>query len=131
MVTFELTQLLGLYFLIVGLIVVVRRTAFMPALKQLMLNRPMVMLLGFLELLAGLAVILAYPNGVSSSPDGIIALIGWMLAIEGVVYLLMPTKEMQKFVKRFATPTWYLAGSLAAILIGAYLTGVGFGFLHV
>jgi len=128
MVTFELTQLLGLYFIIVGLIVVVRRTAFMPAIKQLMLNRPMLMVVGFVELFAGLAIVLAYPN-VSFSADGVTSLVGWMMVVESVFYLLLPSKEMQKFVKKFNTPTWYLSGGIIALLLGAYLAGKGFGII--
>jgi len=128
MVTFELTQLLGLYFIIVGLIVVVRRTAFMPAIKQLMLNRPMLMVVGFVELFAGLAIVLAYPN-ISFSADGVISLVGWMMVVESVFYLLLPSKEMQKFVKKFNTPTWYLSGGIIALLLGAYLAGKGFGII--
>jgi uncharacterized membrane protein len=129
MVSFDLTQLLGVYFLIVGIIVVVRRTAFMPAIKQLMANRPMLLIVGMVELFAGLAVILAYPT-VSFSTDGVISLVGWMMAVESIFYLLMPAKEMQKFVKKFNTPTWYLAGGLVAILLGGYLTGIGFGLIQ-
>src|SRR3989344_5064139 len=113
MVTFELTQLLGLYFLIVGLIVVVRRTAFMPAIKQLMANRPLLMIVGMVEVLAGLAIVLAYPD-VNFSTNGVIGLVGWMMLVEGVIYLLMPSREVQKMVKKFNTPTWYLFGGLAA-----------------
>lgn len=128
MVTFELTQLLGLYFLIVGLIVVVRRNAFMPAIKQLMANRVLLLIVGFVEILAGLAIVLAYPQ-VSFSTNGVIGLIGWIVLIEGIVYLLMPSKDVQRFVKKFGTPNWYLAGGIVAVLLGAYLTGKGFGIL--
>lgn len=128
MVTFELTQLLGLYFVIVGLIVIVRRTAFMPAIKQLMANRPLLIIVGMVEVFAGLAIVLAYPE-VTFSTNGVIGLVGWMMLIEGVIYLLMPSKEVQKLVKKFNTPTWYLAGGLSALLLGAYLAGKGFGIL--
>lgn len=128
MVTFELTQLLGLYFVIVGLIVIVRRTAFMPAIKQLMANRPLLIIVGMVEVFAGLAIVLAYPE-VTFSTNGVIGLVGWMMLIEGVIYLLMPSREVQKLVKKFNTPTWYLAGGLSALLLGAYLAGKGFGIL--
>ena len=129
MVTFDLTQLLGVYFLVVGILVVVRRSAFMPTVKQLMLNRPLLLVVGFLELFAGLAIILGNAD-ISFTPEGIIALVGWMMVVESVFYLLLPSKEIQKFIKGFNTPTWYLAGGLFAIFIGAYLTGIGFGMIH-
>jgi hypothetical protein len=123
--SFDLTQLLGVYFLIVGLIVVVRRTAIMPTISELVKNRALVLVMGLIELFAGLAIILVYSD-ISFTPDGVISLVGWMMVVESVFYLLLPAREMQKFIRSFNTPTWYLAGGLFAILIGAYLTSVGF-----
>ncbi len=129
MVSFDLTQLIGLYFLIVGLIVVVRRSAFMPAMKQLLANRPMLVIVGMVELLAGLAVVLAYPK-VGFSTDGVLSFVGWMMVVESIFYLLIPSRDIQQFMRRFATPAWYLAGGLISILLGGYLTGIGFGIIH-
>ena len=129
MVSFDLTQLIGLYFLIVGLIVVVRRSAFMPAMKQLLANRPMLIIVGLVELLAGLAVVLSYPK-VAFSTDGVLSLVGWMLVVESVLYFLLPSRDVQQFMKRFTTPNWYLAGGLISILLGSYLVGIGFAIIR-
>lgn len=121
-----LTQLLGLYFLIVGIIVVARRRSIMPAVSELVANRGLILLLALTELMAGLAVILVYPKA-SLSADGIVAIVGWVLVVEGVLYLALPVKSVQKFVKSFNSQEWYLGGGFVSALIGAYLAGVGFG----
>ncbi len=123
-----LAQLLGVYFVIVGVVVLLRRGSLMPALSELAKNRPLILILALLELFAGIAIVLAYPN-ISFDWMGIIAVVGWMLIVEGFLYMATPFKEVQKFMKSFNTPTWYTAGGIVAILAGAYLINAGFGLM--
>ncbi len=125
---FSLPQLLGIYFILIGGIVLYRRRAFMPTVRQLVANRPLLMVIALAEILAGIAVALTYPM-VSVSVDGLISLIGWMLIVEGIIYLAMPYKRVQKFAAAFNTPQWYVVGGVIAILVGLYLAGSGFGFI--
>ncbi len=125
---FSLPQLLGLYFVIVGGIVLYRRKAVMPAVSQLAANRPLMLVIALAELLAGIAIILNYPV-VTASADGIVALVGWMLVVEGIIYISLPYRRVQKFIRAFNTPQWYGVGGVIALLVGLYLAGVGFGFI--
>lgn len=125
---FSLSQLLGLYFIIVGGIVLYRRKSVMPAVAQLAMNRPLMLVVALAELLAGLAIVLT-SSGVSASADGIVALVGWMLMVEGVIYLALPYKRVQKFIRAFNTPQWYGVGGVIAVLVGLYLAAAGFGFI--
>ncbi len=123
-----LSQLLGLYFIIVGVIVLYRRRSIMPAISQLVANRPLLLVIALAEILAGLAIILTYPN-ITADADGVIALIGWVLAVEGVLYLAMPIQSVQRFVRKFNNETWYGTGGAIAVLLGGYLAATGFGLL--
>ena len=58
-----LAQLLGVYFVIVGVVVLLRRGSLMPALSELAKNRPLILILALIELIAGIEIVLAYPNG--------------------------------------------------------------------
>ena len=127
--TMLLAQLLGLYFIIVGVLVLYRQKSVMPALTQLSNNRPLIIVIGFVELLAGLAVVLTYP-ALTMDWMGLISVIGWMLIVEGIIYLALPYGKVHKMIRSFNTPTWFRAGSLLAIVIGAYLAGIGFGFIQ-
>lgn len=122
-----LAQLFGLYFIIVGAIVALRRRSFMPAIADLIQNRPLLLVVAVVELAAGLAVVLAFP-AITANVAGIISLIGWMMLVEGVVYLALPARMMQKFVRRFNTPIWYVYGGAFSVVLGAYLAGTGFGY---
>jgi uncharacterized membrane protein HdeD (DUF308 family) len=123
---FFLAKLLGFYFLIMGIITATRRSSLVPAIKELSKNKALVLLIGVIELAAGLGIVLAYPT-VSTSWMGLVALIGWTLIIEGIIYLSYSTKVMQNFVRRFNKKSWYLGGGALSILIGLYLLAGGFG----
>jgi hypothetical protein len=125
---FSLNQLLGLYFIIVGGIVLYRRKSIMPAMQQLVNSRPLLLVIALAEILAGLAIVLTYPT-ISATPDGVVSIIGWMLIVEGIVYLALPYKTVHKFVRSFGTPQWYGVGGVLAVLIGLYLAGSSFGFI--
>lgn len=122
-----LEQLLGLYFIIVGVIVLYRRRSLMPAIGQLVANPALRTVIGLVELMAGLAIVLTYPE-VTLNASGLVSLIGWTLIVEGIIYLSMPSRMVQRFIKRFNRDSWYRTGGAVAIVMGAYLAGVGFGF---
>lgn len=122
-----LAQLLGLYFIIVGVIVLYRRKSIMPAIAQLAANRALLLVIALVEILAGLSVILTYPE-IGANVEGVLAVIGWILAIEGVLYLALPFRVVQRFARKFNHETWYGTGGAVSILLGGYLSGAGFGF---
>jgi hypothetical protein len=123
-----LAQLFGLYFLIMGVLVLVRRRAVMPAIADVATNRAVLFTLAILELGAGLALVLAYPT-VEWTLTGIFSVIGYMLVVEGLLYLAAPHRIAQKFLKKFNKSEWFMAGGVAAVLLGGYLVAVGFRLL--
>lgn len=123
-----LAKLFGLYFLIIGIIILVRRKAVMPAVTELAGNRPVLLTLAIIEIGAGLALALAYPT-ITWSVDGIFSVIGYMLLVEGLIYLASPYKTTQKFIKSFNRSEWFMSGAVASVLVGAYLVAYGFALL--
>lgn len=123
-----LAQLLGLYFVIFGVVSLFSQRTLVPAVKALTSNRAYVLVLAILELAAGLAIVLAYTE-VSFSLAGAISLIGWVMVIEGVLYMVLPFTFIRRFIKKFNTPLWYRAGGILSIVLGAYLALSGFGYL--
>ncbi len=126
---FELfvAKLLGLYLLIMGVLVLARKRSLMPGIMEIAKSRALILVLGALEIGAGLTIVLAFSE-VSMTPVGIIALIGYMMIIEGLVYLSLPLKKIQKLVRSFGNQQWYVSSGIAAALAGVYLAGYGFGF---
>ena len=120
-----LAKVLGSYFIIAGVIALFRRGTIMPAVSQLAANKPLILVLAMAELLAGLSLVIAYPD-LSFDYIGVITIIGWMLIVEAIIYLSTPSKEVQKFIKSFNTPLWYTSGGAVAIITGIYLVNIGF-----
>lgn len=120
-----LAKLFGLYFLIIGIVILVRRKAVMPAVGELVGNRPVLLTLAIIEIGAGLALTLAYPT-IQWSVEGIFSTIGYMLLVEGLIYLASPYKTTQRFIKSFNRSEWFMSGGVASVLIGAYLVAYGF-----
>ncbi len=122
-----LAQLLGVYFIIAGIIIIVRRKSLMPAVTEIGHNRALILIVALVELIAGLAIAIAHPV---FTPDwrGAISLIGWWMIVESVIYLILPFSGMRRLVRYFNTSRWYISGGFTAIVLGGYLAGAGFGF---
>jgi uncharacterized membrane protein HdeD (DUF308 family) len=122
-----IAKLFGLYLIIMGALVLTKKKSIMPAIMDIAKNRALTLLLGALELAAGLAIVLVFQE-VSMTPVGLIALIGYMMIVEGIVYLALPVKQVQKMVRSFGNRQWFMASGIVAVLAGIYLAGYGFGF---
>lgn len=123
-----LAKLFGLYFLIIGIVILIRRKSVMPAISELSGNRPVLFTIAIIEIAAGLALVLAYPT-IQWNIEGIFAIIGYMLVVEGLLYLASPHRTTQRFMKAFNKSEWFMAGGVAAVLVGAYLVAYGFRLL--
>jgi hypothetical protein len=122
------SQLFGLYFIITGIVVLIRGKSMIPTVKELSKNLPLLLVLAAVYIAAGLAIILSYPE-VSLSAEGIVSLIGYMLVIEGIIYLAGPSKFIQNFIKMFNKRWIYIVGGIGTLAGGLYLAGMGFGLL--
>ncbi len=98
----------------------------MPIIGAFVEERLTRMLMGLLELTAGLSIVLAH-NDWSSFAAGTITTIGYLLVIEGTMYLLLPNKAIGWVVRTFNVKAWYYTGGALSILLGAYLCFFGFG----
>lgn len=123
-----LAKLLGIYMILVGLIFMIRRKALMPAMQEVIKNKALIYIIAILELLAGIAIVLSHNIWVLGF-EVIITIVGWLMIVEGVLYLLLPGKYLQKLLGKFNTPVWYGAGGVAAVIIGAYLVARSFGLI--
>ncbi|MBP9711066.1 MAG: hypothetical protein KBD50_02305 [Candidatus Pacebacteria bacterium] len=121
-----LAQLFGIYFIIVGVAVLIRKKSLMPTVRELTANRPVLFTIALLEIAAGLAIVLSRP-ALTWDWMGIITLVGWMLLVEGVLYLVLPSKKAQQLTKKFTSPSMTIAGGILAVVAGGYLVYVGFG----
>lgn len=126
--TLYLSQVLGLFLIIVGLAIMLRKRYYVPVVGEFIEDRFMRMVMGILELLGGLFLVLAH-NDWSTLPASIISAIGWVLIIEGTAYLLVSDRMMSWMIRTFNVRMWYLVGGLLSVALGLYLAFTGFGIL--
>jgi len=110
-----------------GVVMLLRRRSIIPAINDFASNSGLRFIIAAIELIAGLAIVIGTQD-VTLSVEGIIALIGYMMIIESLIYMAMPVKFVQKIIRSFNKPAWYQSGSAMAIVLGIYLAGSGFGF---
>jgi len=121
-----LAKLFGLYFLIAGVIVMYRQRSLMPAVTEIVGSRPLILTVALGQLLAGLALMIAHPI-FTADWRGIITLIGAWIVFESLIYLMLPYGKVAKVLRKFNNGTWFTSGGFLAVMLGAYLTGIGFG----
>lgn len=126
--TIYLAQVFGLYLIVAGFVVLARQKYFVTVVAQFVEQRLMRMVLGAAELIAGLFLVTSH--NIWTTPAAIIiSLFGWTMLIEGVGYLALSDKGFKTYMKKFNKPSWYRLGGLAALILGFYLAGVGFGYI--
>lgn len=122
-----LAQVFGIYLVIVGAAILIRRRYFLPVFGAFIEERLTRAVFSLIELLAGLFLVVLH-NEWSSLPAGIISAFGWMAIVEGTAYLVLPDELVEKVFRIFNRTWWYVFGGLLSIVIGIYLAGHGFGF---
>lgn len=120
-----LTQLFGVWSLVMGIALLRHRKEMNQALDGLLKSMAAIYMVGMLELLAGLSVVLTHNVWDYSLNATIVTLFGWLMVIESVTLLLAP-KEIVAFTKKFRSPGMFNTSGFIAIIIGLYLGYVGF-----
>ncbi len=125
--TLFLSRLLGLFFLICGLSMIVHKQVFTDALATLPGNPVAMWLMSMVISLAGLAMVLVH-NVWSKCPlVVIVTLLGWLTLIKGIAYLFLPTRWLEGFFQAVLNNGVYVYSVAAFLLVlGAYLTYEGF-----
>lgn len=125
--TLFLSRLLGLFFLIFGLAMLLHKQVYTAALATAAYNPMAMRWIAMVITLAGLAMVLAH-NVWSESPVAVVVtLLGWLTLIKGIAYLFLPVRWLEDFfqVVLSCAPCLYLVMAFLLVL-GVYLTYEGF-----
>ena len=125
--TMFLARLIGLYCLLAALIMVVHREGMIAAVEALVLDAPLLLILGVITVAAGLALVLAHNIWSGGALPVVVTLIGWLTLLKGLfLWLLSPAAAAQFYLQQLHYPQLYYLYAAATLLIGAYLTVAGF-----
>lgn len=122
-----LAKLFGIYFILLAIIYIFKKNEVRDLIKGIRDNRVMISFIGYLQIIAGLAIIITH-NIFSLDFRGVITIFGYWLIVEGILYIVLPKKTLRKIINTFSNTFWYAGGSIIAIILGVYLVLNGFGW---
>lgn len=119
-----LARVLGLYCLIACLAIVVRRKNVEQLTESLKNNQALLYMSGLWSLLVGLFVVVSHPILVWDWPV-LITILGCLAVMKGALHLFFP-HQILRLAARISYKSYYLIVVIVFLVVGAYLTYMGF-----
>ncbi len=126
--TLFLTQVIGIYLVLIGLICIVKRKMMMHSMGDVITNKSLLYVVAIIELIAGISLVISHNVWVWNYAV-IVTIVGWLMLVESLAYLALPYSWVKKVFRMFNTKGWYIGGGLASVILGAYMVAIGFGFI--
>lgn len=121
-----LAQVIGLYLLLEGLVVLTHRKFIVHIVADMGKNRALMSATGAMLTILGLLIVLDH-NVWDTTWRVIPTIVGWILLVKGVMIFFVPNVVL-RHARTFArNRNMAVAAGIAAVTIGAYLVYVGFG----
>ena len=121
-----LAKLIGTIFIVIGLGLVFNRAIYQGVAEEIVKSRALLYVSGALNLVAGLAIVLAH-NEWALSWKVIITIIGWFALVRGALRILFP-QQIGDFLARILArgPQVLFGTGIVALVVGAFLAWKGF-----
>lgn len=125
--TVYLSRLIGLYCILAGLSMGIRKESVIETVTALLRDPALMFLLGILTLIGGLAMILAHNVWSGGAPAVIVTLVGWLTLLKGLLFLFVPpSREAGFFLDTLQYARFFYVYMSISMLIGIYMTYEGF-----
>jgi hypothetical protein len=125
--TLFLSRLLGLFFLICGLAMLLHKQVYTAAVATVAYDPMATRWIGIIIALAGLAMVLAHNVWSKPLVAIVVTVLGWLTLIKGMAYLFLPTRWLEGFFQAMLNCEGCVYLVMAFLLVlGAYLTYQGF-----
>jgi hypothetical protein len=129
--TLFLARLAGLFFVIVSLAMLVRAEAMLASITALAHNVPALLLVGFVGLAGGLAMVLGHNIWSGGALPVAVTLIGWWLLIRSALVLFLPASAILALFEVFRVSRIYYLSSAVTLLIGIDLIYASVGYVRL
>lgn len=123
--TLFLAKVFGLYLLVMGLVVPLRRKALGLMVDAFAHNPPVVYLASVLILILGIVLVVSHNVWVFGWPL-VITLLSWIVLLKALACLLLPFDALARVVIWFNRPAWFTVGGAISAVLGLFLAGKGF-----
>jgi hypothetical protein len=125
--TVFLSKLLGLYFILVALPMMLHKQTVVEMVTGLFRDPMVMFVLGLLAMVAGLATVLAHNIWSGGVLPVVVTIVGWLALVKGLLFLLLFSGDATGFYMGTLhfSQLFYLYMSIC-LALGAYLTYGGF-----
>lgn len=121
-------RLLGVYILVISGLFLARREPLMEFARDFAEDRSLRYTLAFLELAAGLAIVIGHPYW-ETGFRGVITGIGALMTVEALFHLVATDDQEARLITAIDTQRFGWLFLVLSIVVGGYLTVVGFGLV--
>ena len=124
-----LAKLMGLYFIIAGLFILIKHKSLRQMTYALVQDTPSMFVASFFAIIMGLLLVLNH-NIWTGGWTIIITIFSWIVLLKGLFMLFMPQRIALKMVKSFTErQNWYVVYGIIVLILGLYMASKGFGIL--
>jgi hypothetical protein len=124
--TIFLSRLLGLFTLTLSLAMVLHRQSFVETASLVVHDRPLLLVLGMIMLVAGLAIVLSHNIWSGGILPVVITLFGWVMLIRAVILLWAPPEALVSLFEKIDFEKFFYVPASISLVLGLYLTYMGF-----
>lgn len=125
--TIFLSRLIGLFCILFVPAMAIHRQATLDSLAGILHNPSLVLVLGIITLVAGLAMVLAHNIWSDGALALVVTIVGWIALIKGLFFLyLLPEVGGEYLLKILQHPQLFYVCMAPSLIIGIYLTYGGF-----
>jgi hypothetical protein len=124
--TVFLARLIGLFAILLSVSELVHKQAMVETAAALVRDRPLLLMLSMLGLLAGLAMVLAHNVWSGGALAVVVTLFGWILLIRGALLLFLSPDAVAGMIDFFHFEQLFYVYAGITLVLGLYLSWAGF-----
>jgi hypothetical protein len=121
-----LGKLIGLFTVIVAVSIAMRKEALLETVSAIVQSAPLLMVLGFISLAVGLAIVLSHNVWKGGLLPVLVTLAGWVFLLRGVAVLALPHQDLAELLGAVHYGQFFYVYIVLAFIVGAYMTVAGF-----
>lgn len=115
-----LAKAIGLFELLNGVSMVVRRDVVLEAFREMNRNRALSYVVGMVLTIIGVTVVVGH-TVFDDFLSSVVTLVGWLLLLEGSVYLFLPASLVQRYLEPLNRPAPYFMIATGYLAVSSVL----------